>query len=117
MPKEYERLIQLRKLCVTLGIILVMIAVHIPTISYAQQGIPAHAQWGYVAIKETKAKYPQAKIIDYLHEGSEVNEDSSIEKFKLWLKQSDKEFGVLVRIKYITNTNKVVKIEFQEITP
>lgn len=102
-----------------LGIFLVLFAVFIntPTISYAQQGIPARAQWGNVAIKETKAKYPQAKIIDYLHEGSEVNEDSSIEKFKLWLKQSDKEFGVHVRIKYITNTNKVVKIEFQETTP
>lgn len=114
MPKEYERLIHLRKFCVILGIFLVLFAVRNSTIAYAQQEIPAHAQWGKVVIKEAQAKYPQAKILDYLHEGSEVNGDSTIEKFKLWLKQSDKEFGVHVRIKYVTNTNKVVKIEFQE---
>jgi len=104
---------------VKLGIFLVLFAVFIntPTISYAQQGMPAHAQWGKVAIEETHAKYPHAKILDYLHEGSEVIEDSTIEKFKLWLKQNDKEFGIHVRIKYVTNTNKVVKIEFQETTP
>lgn len=102
-----------------LGIFLVLFAVliNIPTITYAQQGIPAHAQWGKVAIKEIHAKYPQAKILDYLHEGSEVIEDSTIEKFKLWLKQNDKEFGVHVRIKYVTSTNKLEKIEFQETTP
>lgn len=104
----------MRKLCVILGIFLVLFAVHDSTMAYAQQEIPVHAQWGKVAIKETQAKYPQAKIIDYLHEGSEVKEDSTIEKYKLWLKQSDKEFGVHVRIKYITNTNKVEKIEIQE---
>ncbi|KOP80482.1 hypothetical protein AMS59_03615 [Lysinibacillus sp. FJAT-14745] len=106
----------MRKFCVILGIFLVWFAVHIPTSAYAQQGIPTHAQWGKVAIKETQAKYPQAKILDYLHEGSEVIEDSTIEKFKLWLKQNDKEFGVKVQIKYVTNTNKMVKIEFQEST-
>ncbi len=63
-----------------------MFAAHILTITYALQEIPAQAQWGKVAIKETQAKYTQAKIIDYLHVGSEVNEDSTIEKYKLWLK-------------------------------
>lgn len=106
----------MRKLCVRLGIFLVLFAVINSTIAYAQQEIPAHAQWGKVAIKETQAKYPQAKIIDYLHEGREVTKDATIEKFKLWLKQSDKEFGVHVRIKIATNTNKVEKIEIQETT-
>jgi len=116
--QKIERLMNLRKFYVKLGIFLVLFTVFItPTITYAQQGIPAHAQWGKVAIKETHAKYPQAKILDYLYEGSEVVEDATIEKFKLLLKQSDKEFGVHVRIKYDTNTKKVVKIEFQETTP
>jgi len=116
--KKYERLIHLRKFFVMLGISLVLFAVssHIPTSVFAQQEISAHAQWGKVAIKETQAKYPQAKILDYLHEGSEVKGDTTIEKFKLWIKLSDKEFGVQVRIKYVTNTNKLVKVEFQEIT-
>ncbi|QQP14908.1 DUF3889 domain-containing protein [Lysinibacillus agricola] len=119
MQKEGKRWIHLRRFCVILGIFLVFLAVllHLPTTNaYAQQEIPAHAKWGKVAIKEAQAKYPQAKILDYLHEGSEVNEDSTIEKFKLWLKQSDKEFGVHVRIKYVTHTNKVLHIELQETT-
>jgi len=118
MPKKYERLIHLRKFFVMLVFSLVLFAVstYIPTSVYAQQEIQSHAQWGKVAIKETQAKYPQAKILDYLYEGSEVNEDTTIEKFKLWIKLSDKEFGVQVRIKYVTNTNKLVKIEFREIT-
>ncbi|MGE7945254.1 DUF3889 domain-containing protein [Lysinibacillus sp. NPDC093688] len=109
----------MRKFYVMLGFFLVLFAVsvHTPTSAYAQQEIPARAQWGKVAVKETQAKYPQAKILDYLYEGSEVNEDTTIEKFKLWIKLSDKEFGVQVRIKYVTNTNKLVKVEFQETTP
>lgn len=108
----------MRKFFVMLGFSLLLFAVstHFPTNVYAQQEIPAHAQWGKVAIKETQAKYPQAKIIDYLHEGSEVKGDTTIEKFKLWIKLSDKEIGIQVRIKYVTNTNKLVKIELQEIT-
>jgi len=118
MQKEYERWIHLQKFFVILGTFLVFLTVqlHVPTIAYAQQEVPAYAKWGKLAVKEAQAKYPEAKILDYLHEGSEVHEDSTIEKFKLWLKQSDKEFGLHVRIKYITNTNKVVNIEFQETT-
>ncbi len=117
MQKEYARWMNLQKFFLSLGIFLVFLTMllHVPTIAYAQQEIPAHAKWGKVAIIEAQAKYPQAKILDYLHEGSEVNEDSTIEKFKLWLKQSDKEFGLQVRITYVTNTNKVVNIELQEI--
>ncbi len=106
----------MRKFYVTIGILLVFLATSlpIPISAYAQQEAPSYAQWGKVAIKEVQTKYPQAKILDYLHEGSEIFEDSTIEKFKLWLKQSDKEFGVYVKIKYITETNKVVNVELQE---
>ncbi|HAU34469.1 MAG TPA: hypothetical protein DCW76_09100, partial [Lysinibacillus sp.] len=44
----------------------------------------------------------------------EVHGASTIEKFKLWLKQPDKEFGVHVRISYLTSTQEVEKIELQE---
>jgi hypothetical protein len=87
---------------------------HIPTIAHVQPEIPAYAKWGKLAIKETQSKYPNANIIDYLHEGSESRGDSTIEKFKLWLKDGDNEFGVFVRIEYTTATEKVVNIEFQE---
>lgn len=87
----------------------------IPTIALVQhQVIPAYAKWGKIAIKETQSKYPNANIIDYLHEGSESKGDSTIEKFKLWLKDGDREFGVFVRIEYTTATEEVVNIELQE---
>ena len=79
-----------------------------------QNEIPAYAKWSQIAIKETKLKYPNADIIDYLHEGSESNADSTIEKFKLWLKDSEKEFGVFVRIKYMKETEEIVYIKFYE---
>lgn len=80
----------------------------------AQQEAPAYAKWGQLAVKEVKAKYPQAKIVDYLHEGKEVHGESTIEKFKLWLTQGDKEFGVYVRISYITATGELIHIALHE---
>lgn len=75
---------------------------------------PAYAKWGQLAMKEVKAKYPNAAIIDYLHEGSETVGDSTIEKFKLWLKEANREFGVFVRITYKTKTGEVEGIDYRE---
>ena len=65
-------------------------------------------------MKKPKQNIPNANIIDYLHEGSETKGNSTIEKFKLWLKDGEKEFGVFVRIEYTTQTEAVVKIDLQE---
>jgi len=113
----FKGVIQVRQLYL-LGLLLVCLAVFIqtPMAANAQQETPAYAKWGQLAIKEVKTKYPSAKIIDYLHEGKEVHGASTIEKFKLWLKQPDKEFGVYVRISYQSATQKVEKIELQEST-
>lgn len=86
----------------------------IPTITIAQQEAPAYAKWGKLAFEETQLKYPNANIIDYLHEGSELKSDSTIEMFKLWLKDGHKEFGVFVKIEYDTKTEQVINIDFQE---
>ena len=86
-----------------------------PTITLeANQKVPNYAKWGQLAIKETHSKYPNARIIDYLHQGSDKKEDSTIEKFKLWLKEGDHEFGVYVTIQYQTETEKIIHIEFRE---
>lgn len=87
---------------------------YIPLVVPAQQEAPAYAKWGQLAINETKSKYPNASIIDYLHEGRESKEDSTIEKFKLWLKEGDHEFGVFVRIEFTTDTEEVINIKMQE---
>lgn len=78
------------------------------------QAAPSYAKWGRLAMKEVHVKYPNADIIDYLHEGSASQGDLTIEKFKLWLKEEDKEFGVFVTIKYTTATENVTSVEFQE---
>ncbi|WP_172371929.1 DUF3889 domain-containing protein [Sporosarcina jiandibaonis] len=106
----------MRKTFIALGIFTIFNSTpfHIQSIAHAQQEVPAYAKWGQLAFKETQSKYPTANIIDYLHEGSESKGDSTIEKFKLWLKDRDREFGVFVRIEYNTATEKVVAIEFQE---
>jgi len=106
----------MRKTFFALGILITVGSepTHIPAIAHEQPEIPAYAKWGKLALKETQLKYPNANIIDYLHEGSESKGDSTIEKFKLWLKDSDSEFGVFVRIEYTTETEKVVTIEFEE---
>ena len=106
----------MRNLLIALGVIMILslAPTHTPIIAQSQPEIPAYAKWGQLAMKETKSKYPNADIIDYLHEGSETKGSSTIEKFKLWLKEGDKEFGVFVRIEYTTETEKVDKIEFEE---
>ncbi len=106
----------MRKTFLALGIFTIVNAVPTSTsaIAHAQQEIPAYAKWGKLAMQETQSKYPSASIIDYLHEGSELKKSSTIEKFKLWLRDGDHEFGVLVRIEYATDTEKVIAITFQE---
>ncbi|MGP4063408.1 DUF3889 domain-containing protein [Oceanobacillus sp. M65] len=79
-----------------------------------QEQVPSYAKWGKLAMKETKAKYPQADIIDYLHEGSKENANSEVEIFKLWLKQDQKEFGVYVNIEFHPETEEVISVTFKE---
>ena len=92
----------------------IMLSVYAPDITPLQQEIPAYAKWGMLAIKETKQKYPDANVIDYLHIGSETKDDTTIEKFKLWLKDDRHEFGVFVHITFKTQTGEIIKIDFQE---
>ena len=106
----------MRKLIVALSVFTTFLSIpsHAPTIVHAQKETPAYAKWGALAMKETQNRYPHAQIIDYLHRGRETQEDVIIEKFKFWLKQGDKEFGVYVSITFVAATEKIVTIEFQE---
>ncbi|MCA1062654.1 YqzG/YhdC family protein (plasmid) [Cytobacillus spongiae] len=81
---------------------------------YAQQEIPSYAKWGSLAVKKTQEKYPDAEIVDYLHIGKENGSKVSTEKFKLWLRRGEKEFGVLVDIEFETDTEKIIDIMFRE---
>jgi hypothetical protein len=81
-----------------------------------QKPIPPYAKWGTLAMKKTQERYPQAKIIDYLHIGRVTGSQSTTEKFKLWLKGDKGEFGVFVDIEFNPATNQVINITFRETT-
>ncbi|MEH7011310.1 YqzG/YhdC family protein [Neobacillus niacini] len=90
---------------------------HLNQIAHAQQKpIPPYAKWSKVALEKTKAKYPNAKIVDYLHIGRRSGQSTSTERFKFWLKENQKEFGVFVNIEFNNQTGQVVNVTFQETT-
>lgn len=80
----------------------------------AEQEVPPYVKWGQIAMQKTKEKYPQANIIDYLHIGRDKGTNYSIEKFKLWLKENNQEFGVFVDIKFNNETEQIIDIKFRE---
>ncbi|WP_245747469.1 YqzG/YhdC family protein [Anaerobacillus alkalidiazotrophicus] len=81
----------------------------------ADNEIPPYAKWGSIAIKETIKKYPNASVIDYLHIGRENKTNQiSIEKFKLWLRENNREFGVFVDVEFDPQTNQFRSISFRE---
>ncbi|MEH7247256.1 YqzG/YhdC family protein [Neobacillus niacini] len=83
--------------------------------AYAQQKpIPPYAKWGQLAVKETQKKYPNARVVDYLHIGKVSGQHTSTEKFKLWLKGTQKEFGVFVNIEFNNETEKIINITLKE---
>lgn len=106
----------MKNFIVALGFLMSLYATaqHIPSLTQQHEQTPAYAKWGALAVKETKQKYPNANIVDYLHIGSETKDDTTIEKFKLWLKDDTHEFGVFVNITFNTKTGNIIKIDFQE---
>ncbi|MCH6269521.1 YqzG/YhdC family protein [Neobacillus citreus] len=81
-----------------------------------QKPIPPYAKWGRVAMERTHKKYPNAQIVDYLHIGRTPGANSSVEKFKLWLKEGQREFGVFIDIQFENKTEKIQKVTFKEST-
>lgn len=85
-----------------------------PTIFAQQKPIPPYAKWGSLAMSKTKERYPNAQIIDYLHIGRVQGTATSTEKFKLWLREGTREFGVFINITFENKTEKVVNITYRE---
>ncbi|WP_026021879.1 YqzG/YhdC family protein [Bacillus timonensis] len=75
---------------------------------------PEYAKWGRLAMEETKKRYPSAQIVDYLHVGRYKKNGMHIERFKLWLKQDKREFGVFVNITFEPETERVKNITVVE---
>ncbi|MGE8079993.1 DUF3889 domain-containing protein [Peribacillus loiseleuriae] len=83
-------------------------------VSAQQKSIPSYAKWGVFVTKKTQEKYPNAQIIDYLHIGRISGPQSSIERFKLRLRDNRREFGVFINIEYNNETERVIKISYKE---
>jgi hypothetical protein len=85
------------------------------TSNVANAEVPPYAKWGKLAMQKTKEKYPNASITDYSHLGKIPGTTSDTEKFKLWLKDKDREFGVLVDIRFDKKTENLIEIKFREV--
>lgn len=72
-------------------------------------------QNGETCCRKTKEQYPKAEIIDYLHIGRKPKTiQITVEKFKLWLREDGKEYGVFVDVEFETKTEKFIKMSFQK---
>lgn len=72
-------------------------------------------KWSLIAIEKTKDKYPQASLVDYLHIGrTQLGNGLSEEKFKLWLRQADREFGVYVTVRFSDAEDRLVSVAMKE---
>jgi hypothetical protein len=75
---------------------------------------PDYAKWGRVAVKETIKRY-HADIVDYKHLGRRIEQSGVLsESFRLMLKKGSREFGVMVKILFDRDTERVIRIQFVE---
>ena len=91
------------------------ISINTDSVVHAERPTPPYAKWGKIAVEKTKEKYPDAQVVDYLHVGREDKGSNSVEKFKLWLKGPDKEFGVFVDVEYNEASEQLIKISYKEV--
>lgn len=81
------------------------------------KGLPSYVKWGQIAVTKTKEKYPNSEIVDYKHIGKDEEKNTSTEKFKLIVKEKDKEVGVLVNLTFDTRTERLLNIDWKEAKP
>lgn len=114
--KEYKEII-MKKLLKRIALVLLFLTTcsNVYTGSSIVHAQPPYAKWGKLAVEKTKEQYPKAEIIDYLHIGRKPKTvQITVEKFKLWLREEGKEYGVFVDVEFETKTDKFIKMSFQK---
>ncbi|WP_237662887.1 DUF3889 domain-containing protein [Sutcliffiella horikoshii] len=86
----------------------------IEAIQESREQTPSYAKWGQLAMKRTKEAYPKADIVDYLHVGRQEGPVLTTEKFKLWLKEGNAEFGVEVTISFYSKSEAVKEVKLKK---
>lgn len=104
----------MKKILICIMLLWAYSAVHITDIQVVSAE-PQYAKWGKLAMQKTKEKYPNAVIKDYKHRGRVNGINTTMEKFKLWLQEGEREFGVLVNIEFDKETERVIDITFREV--
>ncbi|GAX90396.1 YqzG/YhdC family protein [Effusibacillus lacus] len=110
-----------RILALTASLLFTLLSTAAVSFAQGKEGVhlaePAYAKWGRLAMTETRKRYPDAQIVDYLHVGR-VNKSTDVaeETFKLWLNRNGRELGVFVRITFEIKTDRVLLVRFQEIS-
>lgn len=70
-----------------------------------------YAKWGRLAVETAKQRFPDAQIVDYRYDGRTFKKDLAIEQFKLWAKQGDDEFGIMIKFELDKKTEKLKNVE------
>ncbi|MCA1031706.1 YqzG/YhdC family protein [Bacillus timonensis] len=103
----------MKKLIITILLFHVMIPIAIEKhVSYAEN---PDNNWKELAITETKKRYPLGQIL-HIQQVWKINkdEDTSVERFKLKVRNGHNVFGVFVTITYDQHTNEVRNILIME---
>ena len=106
----------MRKTFIALGIFLTVntVLTHIPSTVQAQQKSRPTQNGERSPLKKPKQNTLTQILLTTCMKVVKLEGNSTIEKFKLWLRDGEKEFGVFVRIEYTTQTEAVVNIDLQE---
>jgi hypothetical protein len=77
---------------------------------------PEYAKWGNIAMEEAAKQY-NASIVDYKHLGrTSTGAGEAEEAFQLWLRGPGREFGIIVTIRFKTQTDEIVSIRITEMS-
>ncbi|MEK0313502.1 DUF3889 domain-containing protein [Cohnella sp. 56] len=103
------------------GALLALLALVLLATGIARPGHAAAAdrttyhKWSVIAIEETKHKYPKAALVDYSHIGrTHVGDGLSEERFKLWLREGSREFGVYATVRFRDAEDRLIAITLRE---
>lgn len=98
----------MKKICILVFIIFFILP-------YSFTAEPSYAKWGKIAVENTKLKYSNYDIVDYLYVGKEnISKEIAKETFKLWLRNKTDEFGIIVEITFQKNSNKIIQITYRK---
>jgi hypothetical protein len=75
---------------------------------------PEYAKWGKIAMEEAAKRYSES-IVDYKHLGrTSTGAGEAEEVFRLWLRGPHREFGVVVQIRFKTQSDEIISIHISD---